>query len=149
MTISFVISHIGHSQSWWRKATLPTNQRPVSVAVEYYLQILGAKINEEYDDDWQENPVMRHDLTQPTSHSAYSLPAANEHLQDYNSLQHLFQEYNLSGPQVTLLDTWKAQHWDLFTHPGFLTYPHHDGAGNATFTFMRYGCKIWGAIRPV
>ena len=118
------------------------------VAVEYYLQILGAKINEEYDDDWQENPVMRHDLTQPTSHSAYSLPAANEHLQDYDSLQHLFQEYNLSGPQVTVLDTWKAQHWDLFTHPGFLTYPHHDGAGNATFTFMRYGCKIWGAIRP-
>lgn len=60
---------------------------------------------------------------------------------------HLFRGAGV-GPTVFLWDAWKSQIWDLFTHAGFFTYPHHDASGFATYAFIRHGCKIWGILRP-
>jgi hypothetical protein len=51
------------------------------------------------------------------------------------------------GPQVILFDNWRTMGWDLLTHGGFLTYPHHDADGFCTFLYPRSGSKIWGIIR--
>lgn len=32
------------------------------------------------------------------------------------------------------------------THGLFLTYPHHDAAGQLTFSYVRSGAKVWGYI---
>ena len=50
------------------------------------------------------------------------------------------------GPNVILYDNWKSTGWDLLTHGGFVTYPHHNGAGFCTFVYPRSGSKIWGII---
>ncbi|KAI6042282.1 hypothetical protein EDC04DRAFT_2601068 [Pisolithus marmoratus] len=34
--------------------------------------------------------------------------------------------------------------WDLLTHGGFLTYPHHDAEGLCTYIMVLSGTKIWG-----
>jgi hypothetical protein len=61
---------------------------------------------------------------------------------------HIFQTFSSFGPFSISWDTWKSNIWDLFTHAGFFTYVHHDGAGFCTYAFVRTGCKIWGIHRP-
>jgi len=51
------------------------------------------------------------------------------------------------GPQVILYDMWRGQGWDIITHGGFLTYPHHDVSGAVTFITPRSGEKMWGIIK--
>jgi hypothetical protein len=51
------------------------------------------------------------------------------------------------GPQVVLYDAWRAQGWDIATHGGFVTYPHHDASGFCTYVYPRCGAKLWGFIR--
>ena len=47
------------------------------------------------------------------------------------------------GPQLMLHDSWRMAGWDLLTHGGFLTYPHHDASGLCTYVTIRSGSKIW------
>jgi hypothetical protein len=54
---------------------------------------------------------------------------------------------NLVGPQLIRFDNWRSQAWDLITHAGFLTYPHHDANGLCTYTFTQCGMKIWGSLQ--
>ncbi|KAG9310697.1 hypothetical protein JVU11DRAFT_9291 [Chiua virens] len=51
-----------------------------------------------------------------------------------------------TAPRVMYVDGLNSTGWDLITHAGFLTYPHHDAAGYLTFSFMRGGGKFWGYI---
>ena len=51
------------------------------------------------------------------------------------------------GPQVIHVDMWRAQGWDVATHGGALTFPHHDVSGFATFLYPRSGTKMWGLVR--
>jgi len=60
---------------------------------------------------------------------------------------HIFQKFKSGRPFVMSWDMWKSCLWDLFTHAGFLTYPHHDAAGFCTYVFVREGCKMWGIHR--
>lgn len=55
-------------------------------------------------------------------------------------------ESGLVGPQLMHFDNWRGSGWDVITHGGFLTYPHHDAAGLLTFSYMRAGAKLWGYI---
>lgn len=52
------------------------------------------------------------------------------------------------GQQIIPFDMWRMLHWDLYTHGGYYTYPHHDANGTCTYMIVRSGCKIWGLIRP-
>jgi hypothetical protein len=61
---------------------------------------------------------------------------------------HLYQTFSEMGPYAWIWDGVKSFVWDLFTHPGFLTYPHQDASGFATYALMRTGCKIWCILRP-
>jgi hypothetical protein len=54
----------------------------------------------------------------------------------------------VTGPRALSFETWSQQSWDLYTHGGFLTYPHHDNSGLCTYVFPRSGAKIWTFIRP-
>ncbi|KIK80752.1 hypothetical protein PAXRUDRAFT_157858 [Paxillus rubicundulus Ve08.2h10] len=40
-------------------------------------------------------------------------------------------------------DTWCSSSWDIFTHAGFLTYPHHNASRLATYSYICSGAKIW------
>lgn len=42
---------------------------------------------------------------------------------------------------------WQGQGWDIITHGGCLTYPHHDALGAVTFVTPRSGEKMWGIIK--
>lgn len=53
----------------------------------------------------------------------------------------------LVGPQLIRYDNWRSQAWDLITHGGFLTYPHHDANGLCTYTYIQCGMKIWAALQ--
>ena len=53
-----------------------------------------------------------------------------------------------AGPQTILYDTWRSQGWDLLSHGGFVTYPHHDASGLCTYVFVRSGAKLWGFFHP-
>lgn len=55
---------------------------------------------------------------------------------------------NYVGPRYMNFDMWRLQGWELHTHGGFLTYPHHDAAGLCTYVYPRSGAKIWMFIRP-
>ncbi|KAL4062717.1 hypothetical protein V8B97DRAFT_1877570 [Scleroderma yunnanense] len=48
------------------------------------------------------------------------------------------------GVQAILGDTERLQGWDLLTHGGFLTYPHHNAGSLCTYVTVRSGSKIWG-----
>lgn len=52
------------------------------------------------------------------------------------------------GVQAPHGDAERLRGWDLITHGGFLTYPHHDAAGLCTYVTCRSGTKIWGYIDP-
>lgn len=56
---------------------------------------------------------------------------------------------NLIGVQAVSGDSEKIRGWDLMTHGGFLTYPHHDARGMATYVTVRSGKKIWGYLDTV
>lgn len=53
------------------------------------------------------------------------------------------------GAKVITGDTELVRGWDLLTHGGFLTYPHHDPCGLATYVTLRSGTKIWGFLDTV
>lgn len=61
---------------------------------------------------------------------------------------HHYQAFSASGPSTASWDAWKSTTWDLATHAGFFTWPHHDAAGFSSYVFTRVGCKIWGILRP-
>ncbi|KAI6094832.1 hypothetical protein EDD16DRAFT_1721328 [Pisolithus croceorrhizus] len=67
---------------------------------------------------------------------------ANKSFEPYGSPSrpHLF------APQFMHFDTWRSCAWDTFTHAGFLTYPHHDSSGLATYMYIRAGTQVWGCI---
>jgi hypothetical protein len=46
-----------------------------------------------------------------------------------------------------LFDWWRGGGWDVATHAGFLTYPHHDASGLVSFLLPRCGAKIWILMR--
>lgn len=48
--------------------------------------------------------------------------------------------------QVIHFDNWIGKGWDVMTHGLFLTYPHHEGGGLLTFSYLRSGAKVWGYI---
>ena len=53
---------------------------------------------------------------------------------------------NFVGVQTVSTDVDRVRGWDLLTHGGFVTYPHHDASGLATFVNVRSGSKIWAYI---
>lgn len=53
----------------------------------------------------------------------------------------------LLGPQTMHFDSWRSGGWDVMTHAGFLTYPHHDAGGLLTFSYVRTGAKLWGYVQ--
>ena len=61
---------------------------------------------------------------------------------------HIYQTFSDKGPFSWNWDALKSLVWDLFTHPSFLTYPHQDASGSATYALIRTGCKIWCILRP-
>jgi hypothetical protein len=50
------------------------------------------------------------------------------------------------GVQTISGDSEKVRGWDLLTHGGFVTYPHHDASGLCTYVNVRSGTKIWAHI---
>lgn len=52
------------------------------------------------------------------------------------------------GPSVIRCGTWTSPGWRLLTHPGFVTFPHHDCCGWCTYVIGNSGAKIWGVMRP-
>jgi len=51
-------------------------------------------------------------------------------------------------PTYCHFDMWRQQNWELHTHGGFLTYPHHDAAGLCTYVYIKSGAKLWAVMRP-
>ena len=47
------------------------------------------------------------------------------------------------GVQTVSGDSERVRGWDLMTHGGFITYPHHDACGLCTYVTPRSGSKIW------
>ncbi|KAF7967906.1 hypothetical protein HWV62_32547 [Athelia sp. TMB] len=63
--------------------------------------------------------------------------------------QHIFQDdFPRRGISHFGWDGFTATRWDLFTHAGFHTWPHHDASGMSTWVVMRTGCKIWCPLIP-
>lgn len=56
------------------------------------------------------------------------------------------REKEYYGVQFVSGDTERVRGWDLMTHGGFLTYPHHDASGHCTYVTVRSGTKIWAYI---
>lgn len=54
----------------------------------------------------------------------------------------------MHGPYLCHYDMWRQQNWELHTHGGFLTYPHHDAAGLCTYVYVESGAKLWCFFRP-
>lgn len=50
------------------------------------------------------------------------------------------------GVQIISGDSERVRGWDLMTHGGFVTYPHHDASGLCTYVTVRSGTKIWAYI---
>lgn len=74
-----------------------------------------------------------------TRHDHYGYPKGSRKTSEMND--------SLLGPKVVLYDMMRAQGWDLASHGGFVTYPHHDASGFVTYVFVRSGAKIWGIQR--
>lgn len=53
-----------------------------------------------------------------------------------------------SGPTSIRAATWTSQGWRLVTHPGYVTFPHHDCCGMATYVIANVGAKVWAVMRP-
>ena len=53
-----------------------------------------------------------------------------------------------AAPTVIRSATWSSQGWRLVTHPGFVTFPHHDCCGMGTYVVGNSGAKIWSVMRP-
>lgn len=45
-------------------------------------------------------------------------------------------------------DNFTIRGWSLFHHGGFLTYPHHDSDGSATYVKVKIGMKKWLLFWP-
>jgi hypothetical protein len=144
----------GHtSVESWHSAQRKGKQRDGCVdctAVKAYHATVFSKRNNEIDGDWrlgpggsadqEEEDTMRHRTSAPQS------VKAEETDEFITSDGHLGQGF--WGMFTAAWDAWRSIIWDLFTHAGFHTYPHHDAAGFATYTYIRHGCKIWGILRP-
>jgi hypothetical protein len=113
----------------------------------------------EKDQDWSyyENPDLstrltgahpRHELPHPQAGPSQQPLVEDKSQKPLGWIGHIFQVFTGFGLFSVSWDTWKSSIWDLFTHAGFFTYVHHDGAGFCTYAFVRTGCKIWGIHRP-
>ena len=56
--------------------------------------------------------------------------------------------YREAGPHYVPFEAWRMLNWNLLTHRGYVTYPHHDAAGLCTFVGVRDGAKIWTLYAP-
>lgn len=65
----------------------------------------------------------------------------------YFAERHIFQG-PLGGMHTYSVDTLTNARWDLFTHTGFHTWPHHDASGMSTWVRIRAGCKVWAPVIP-
>ena len=69
-----------------------------------------------------------------------------------SSLRHLRDGITALDMTIKLtycyFDMWRQQNWELHTHGGFLTYPHHDAAGLYTYVYIKSGAKLWAVMRP-
>ncbi|KAH7916862.1 hypothetical protein BV22DRAFT_1052859, partial [Leucogyrophana mollusca] len=52
------------------------------------------------------------------------------------------------APTAIRSATWTSLGWRLVTHPGAVTFAHHDCCGMATYVVGNAGCKIWAVMRP-
>ncbi|THH16202.1 hypothetical protein EW146_g4404 [Bondarzewia mesenterica] len=52
------------------------------------------------------------------------------------------------GPANVPCDAWRMLNWVLVTMGGYVTFPHHDAEGLATFIGVRDGAKIWTIYAP-
>jgi hypothetical protein len=61
-------------------------------------------------------------------------------------------EYQLNtervGQRLVLEDQVRTLNWVLSCHGGFITHPHHDAAGYATFMILNCGAKFWAIQKP-
>lgn len=85
----------------------------------------------------------------------YNRPVPSQELPPFRGTEHLYdhrhayqQEFADAGVDTFSMDAYKSLHWDLFTHAGFHTWPHHDASGMATWVYIRHGCKIWCPLVP-
>lgn len=51
------------------------------------------------------------------------------------------------NPEAFNYDFMALNEWKLLSSAGFVTFPHHDAGGLATYITMRTGMKIWGIFR--
>jgi hypothetical protein len=54
----------------------------------------------------------------------------------------------IPGPTLCHYDMWRKQNWEILTHGGFVTFPHHDAAGLCTYVYVESGAKLWAIFRP-
>jgi hypothetical protein len=90
----------------------------------------------------------RHEIPQPKEVPRKEPTVEDKSKKPLSWIGHVFQKFTNFSAFSVAWDTWRACLWDLFTHAGFFTYVHHDGAGFCTYAFVRCGCKIWGIHRP-
>jgi hypothetical protein len=106
--------------------------------------------HEEIDEDWR-TPLVYATAATPDQPSTTQRPlhrgVQNDVTETFQLGGHIFRSAG-AGPTAFLWDSWKSQCWELFTHAGFHTYPHHDASGFGTYSYVRHGCKIWGIVRP-
>lgn len=85
--------------------------------------------------------------TNPMSHDDQHLPmAADIFNKERTDRQHIYQ--TPFGMQTYSMDALTNARWDLKSHTGFHTWPHHDASGMSTWVHMRTGCKVWCPLIP-
>lgn len=85
----------------------------------------------------------------------YSQATPSQHSRPERGIEFLYdhrhayqQEFADAGMDTFSMDAFKSYRWDLLTHGGFHTWPHHDGSGMGTWVYIRHGCKIWCPLVP-
>lgn len=138
-------------KSFLAKLTEPTKDPcQICLAQEAMSQDLRKQRNKEIDKDWRA-PLVYTATSHPdqpfTTWHPLHKDVDNDVAESFKLDGHIFRSVG-TGPTVFLWDGWKSHYWELFTHAGFHTYPHHDASGFGTYSYVRHGCKIWGIVRP-
>lgn len=116
--------------------------------VRAYLHDEDQRVREAEDaDDSEHDQGKRIYRVNPLSHDDQHAPmAADSFNQTPPDCQHMYQE--CQGIQTYSMDAFNNARWDLFTHTGFHTWPHHDASGMSTWVLIRFGCKVWCPVIP-
>lgn len=83
----------------------------------------------------------------PMSHDPQHMPMPTDSFNQASSHQKHMYQIPL-GMQTYSMDALTNARWDLATHTGFHTWPHHDGSGMSTWVHARFGCKVWCPLIP-